>query len=218
VLTDILNIPINIERAKLADQVLSLAEMSWIDYEELTETKEYSGYRISYWHGEITIVSPSKNHERIAEIISGLIKTFCRQQNLAYFPLGSTTLKKPPLAGKEAVEARVDERRKGMSTKTPDHSFAFGTDKPLPDLAIEVTYTSGSSADLEKYKYLGIEEVWFWKNKEITFYRLIDGEYELVESSICLPQLEASFIISFINRGLTETPLTIEADFYQQLD
>ena len=200
-LTDILNIPINIERAKLADQVLSLAEMTWIDYEKLTETEEYSGYRISYWHGVITIVSPSKNHERIAEIISGLIKTYCRQQNLAYFPLGSTTLKKPPLAGKE-----------------PDHSFAFGTDKSLPDLAIEVTYTSGSTADLEKYKYLGVKEVWFWKNKEIKFYRLIDGEYEAVEKSTCLPQLEADFIISFINRGLTETPLTIEEDFYQQLD
>lgn len=25
------------------------------------------------------------------------------------------------------------------------------------------------------------------------------------------------FLITFVNRGLTETPLTIEADFYQQL-
>lgn len=200
-LTDILNIPIDIERAKLADQILSLAEMTWIDYEQLTETEEYSGYLISYWHGLITIVSPSKNHERIAEIISGLIKTFCRQQNLPYFPLGSTTLKKPPLAGKE-----------------PDHSFAFGKDKSIPDLAIEVTYTSGGTADLEKYKYLGVKEVWFWKKEEIKFYRLVNGEYEAVAKSICLPQLKADFIISFINRGLTETPLTIEADFYQQLD
>ena len=291
------------------------------------------GYRISYWRGVITILSPSKNHERIAEIISGLVRTFCRRYNLAYFPMDSTTLKKPPLAGKE-----------------PDHSFALETDKALPDLAIEVTYTSGethslqsktgllpkaaflrracfqrklcpapqdagtrsfpsrakpeaftptvpctrggllasarrssrftticfappssppagrghecvrvvalqqsgarkqcaqcrcsatvrcfapppprtrcaacnahqdgSIADLEKYKYLGIKEVWLWKDREVTFYCLDNGEYEVVSTSICLPQLRADFLITFINRGLTETPLTIEADFYRQL-
>ncbi|MEL7009946.1 MAG: Uma2 family endonuclease [Cyanobacteria bacterium J06648_1] len=126
--TDRLNIPIDRDRARLADQILSLAEICWDDYEELTKTEEYSGYRTSYWYGVLTIVSPSRNHERIAEIINGLIKAFCRHQNLAYFPLGSTTLKKPPLAGKE-----------------PDHSFAFGTDKSFPDLAVEVTYTSGET-------------------------------------------------------------------------
>ena len=196
--TDLLNIPIDLDRASRADQTLSLLEMTWDDYERLTQ--EYLGYRISYWRGVITIVSPSKNHERIAEIISGLIKTFCRKYDLAYFPMGSTTLKKPPLAGKE-----------------PDHSFALGTDKLLPDLAIEVTYTSGSVGDLEKYKYLGVKEVWLWQDREITFYYLDDGEYEAVPTSVCLPQLDADFLIIFINRGLTETPLTIEADFYRQL-
>jgi Uma2 family endonuclease len=199
VFTDLLNIPIDVNRASRADQILSLAQMTWDDYEKLTE--EYLGYRISYLNGVITIVSPSKNHERIAEIINGLIKTYCRKYDLAYFPMGSTTLKNPPLAGKE-----------------PDHSFAFETDKSLPDLAVEVTYTSGSVADLEKYQYLGIKEVWFWFNSEIKFYCLIDGEYEEIESSVCLPQLSASFLITFINRGLTETPLTIEADFYRQLN
>ncbi len=197
--TDILNISIDRDRASRADQILSLAEMTWDDYEKLTQ--EYLEYRISYLDGVITIVSPSKNHERIAEVINGLIKTFCRKYDLAYFPMGSTTLKNPPLAGKE-----------------PDHSFAFETDKSLPDLAIEVTYTSGSLSDLEKYKYLGIREIWFWQNGKISFYYLTGGEYKAVDESVCLPQLNADFLIIFINRGLTETPLTIEADFYRQLD
>ena len=197
--TDLLNIPIDRDRASYADQILCLAEMTWNDYEQLIG--EDSGYRISYWQGVIVIVSPSRNHERIAESISGLIKTFCRKYSLAYFSLGSTTLKEPPFAGKE-----------------PDHSFAFKTDKALPDLAIEVIYTSGGVSDLEKYQYLGISEVWLWQNSEITFYRLVDEEYEVIASSVCLPQLRADFLITFINRGLTETPLTIEADFYRQLD
>ncbi|MDJ0596404.1 MAG: Uma2 family endonuclease [Pleurocapsa sp. MO_226.B13] len=197
--TDLLNLPIDSDRASRTDQILSLAGMTWDDYEKLT--KEYLGYRISYLNGVITLVSPSKSHERIAEIINGLIKTYCRKYNLAYFPMGSTTLKNPPLAGKE-----------------PDHSFAFETDKSIPDLAVEVTYTSGSVTDLEKYKYLRVKEVWFWSNNEITFYRLVDDKYQEIEESICLPKLSSNFLITFINRGLTETPLTIEADFYRQLD
>ncbi len=197
--TDLLNLPLDSDRASLSDQILKLNNMSWSDYEQLTD-EEYLGYRASYLNGVITIVSPSRSHERIAEIINGLIKTYCRKYNLVYFPMGSTTLKNPPLAGKE-----------------PDHSFAFEMDKSLPDLAVEVTYTSGGIADLEKYKYLGVKEVWLWKNNEITFYRLIDSGYEEIENSVCLSKLSADFLATFIERGLTETPLAIEEDFYQQL-
>ena len=69
--TDLLNLPIDRDRATHADQTLSLAGMTWDDYERLTQ--ENFGYRISYLHGVITIVSPSRNHERIAEVINGLI-------------------------------------------------------------------------------------------------------------------------------------------------
>ncbi|VEP18496.1 conserved hypothetical protein [Hyella patelloides LEGE 07179] len=197
--TDLLNLPLDRDRASQSDQILSLSNMSWSDYERLVETD--IDYRASYLNGVITIVSPSRSHERIAEIINGLIKTYCRKYNLVYFPMGSTTLKNPPLAGKE-----------------PDHSFAFETDKSLPDLAVEVTYTSGGIADLEKYKYLGVQEVWLWKNNEITFYRWVDSEYVEIKNSMAMPKLSSSFLIAFINRGLTETPLTIEEDFYRQLN
>lgn len=197
--TDLLNLPLDRDRASQSDQILSLSNMSWSDYERLVETEE--GYRASYLNGVITIVSPSRSHERIAEIINGLIKTYCRKYNLVYFPMGSTTLKNPPLAGKE-----------------PDHSFAFETDKSLPDLAVEVTYTSGGIADLEKYQYLGVQEVWLWKNNEIMFYRLVDSKYVEIKNSIAMPKLSSDFLIAFINRGLIETPLTIEEDFYRQLN
>ena len=198
--TDLLNLPIDSDRPQAQDQILSLSGMSWSDYEKLT-SQDYLGYRISYLNGVITIVSPSRSHERIAEIINGLIKTYCRKYNRVYFPMGSTTLKNPPLAGKE-----------------PDHSFAFDTDKSIPDLAVEVTYSSGGVADLEKYRYLKVKEVWFWKNNEITFYHLVNSEYQEIENSVCLPKLSADFLVTFVNRGLTETPLTIEDDFYQQLN
>ena len=197
--TDQLALPIDSNRVSQYDQILIVAGITWADYEKF-DSIEYPGYRISYLNGVITIVSPSPNHETIAEVINYLVVAYCRKYNLLYFPMRSTTLKKPPLAGKE-----------------PDVSFAFGTKKSLPDLAIEVIYSSGGIADLEKYKYLGIKEVWFWQNERIRFYKLVDSDYVELQVSDCLSKLSPDFLIRFVNRGLTESPLIIEADFIKEL-
>lgn len=44
-----------------------------------------------------------------------------------------------------------------------------------------------------------------------------DSQYVEIEVSSCLPKLSSAFLIEFINRGLRESPLTIENDFIQQL-
>lgn len=198
----LINIPLPIDSDLLSqqDQTLSWAGMTWPDFEKFI-SEEYLGYRVSYFNGVITLVSPSKNHERIAEVIGDLVKAYCRKHNLLYFPMRSTTLKNPPLVGKE-----------------PDVSFSFDTDKEIPDLAIEVIFSSGGIADLEKYQILGVREVWFWKNSEITFYQLQDNGYQKISKSSCLSNLASSNLASFVNRGFTESPLIIEADFVKQLD
>ena len=84
-----------------------------------------------------------------------------------------------------------------------------------------------------KYQYLRVGEVWFLRmetllskklvphsrrqNEEIKFYRLVDSQYTEIKTSSCLPNLSAEFLINFINRGLAESPLTIEADFVSKL-
>ena len=197
--TDLLHLPIDSERLTRQDQILTLSGMSWNDYEKLTQANSH--YLLSYLEGVITIVSPSRSHEAIERTISILINAYCRQYNLLYFPLGSTTLKNPETVGKE-----------------PDTSYAFATNKVIPDLAVEVVFSSGGTADLIKYQYLRVGEVWFWQNDEIKFYRLVDSQYIEIETSSCLPDLSAEFLIDFINRSLTESPLTIEADFISQLN
>ncbi len=91
-------------------------------------------------------------------------------------------------------------------------------DKDLPDLAVEVIFSSGGVADLQKYQSLKIPEVWFWQNNVITFYQLENNNYQVIETSKYLSNLESSKIINFINRGLTESPLTIEAEFIKYLN
>ena len=66
------NLPLDFDYLSHQDQTLSFAGMSWADYEKF-DSQEYLGYRVSYYNGVITLVSPSQNHEVIAEVINYLI-------------------------------------------------------------------------------------------------------------------------------------------------
>ena len=182
-----------------SDRVLTITDATWEDYEEL-DSPEYDCYLISYLKNEITIMSPGRNHERIAELIGILIETYCRKVNLPYYPFGSTRLKKEKKEGKEA-----------------DTGYAFVTEKEYPDLSVEVNFTSGSIKDLTKYQYLKIKEVWLYQNQEIKFYYLQDNCYSEIEESICLPGIKPEELIEYINRGFTESPLSIDRDWSAKL-
>ena len=202
-------LPLDSDRLQRQDQTLSLAGMTWEDYQQF-DAEEYPGYRVSYFNGVITLVSPSKNHERIAQTIAILVSAYCRKYNLTYFPMGSTRLESKPLAGKE-----------------PDVSFAFNTDKDIPDLAIEVIFSSDSLDDLDKYQAIGVKEVWFlrmetlpsrelgphsrWRNNKITFYQLQTEGYIEISNSIFLPNLTSKTLANFANQGLTKSALIIES-------
>lgn len=187
-------LPFDLNCLSQKDQTLSLAGMSWADYEKFDDP-EYPGYRVSYFNGVITLVSPSQNHEVIAEVINYLIIAYCKKINLPYYPMRSTRLTNQPLAGKE-----------------PDVSFSFSSKKSIPDLAIEVIFSSGN-IDLKKYYSIGVAEVWFWQDNQITFYQLVKERYIKIAQSVFLPNLAAKDLENFVNRGFNESPLTIEADF-----
>ena len=70
------NLPL--ERNKFAqnDQILTITGADWLDYQNFT-SQEYSGYRVSYFNGEITVVFLGRNHERIATVINRLIIAYC---------------------------------------------------------------------------------------------------------------------------------------------
>jgi hypothetical protein len=50
-------------------------------------------------------------------------------------------------------------------------------------LSIEVVFTSGGTSKLERYKALGVPEVWFWEDGLLKLYYLRDSSYELIDRS-----------------------------------
>ena len=63
-------------------------------------------------------------------------------------------------------------------------------------------WTRGGIDKLEIYRWLGIAEVWFWIDEEITLYVLRGDRYERVERSAWLPGLDVALLCSFLDRPL----------------
>jgi Uma2 family endonuclease len=110
-------------------------EVSWEGYEALlSELGDSLQYRVTFLDGNLELVSPSRRrHERNKRTIGSLIELYCQEKRIRYFPLGSTTFRK--------------EAQRGGTE--PDESYCIETDKPFPDLAIEVVVTSGGWDKLE---------------------------------------------------------------------
>jgi Uma2 family endonuclease len=68
----------------------------------------------------------------------------------------------------------------------------------IPDIAIEVVWTSGGIDKLEVYRDLGISEVWFWQDNALQFYLLRDGAYVHSARSRLLPDLDPALVARFM--------------------
>jgi len=81
----------------------------------------------------------------------------------------------------------------------PDDSFNMGSKKPIPDLAIEVIITSGSTDKLAGYKTLGVPEVWFLKDGTLQLYGFQDGEYVALGQSNVLLGLDIALLTTCLS-------------------
>ncbi|MEM9273324.1 MAG: Uma2 family endonuclease [Cyanobacteria bacterium P01_F01_bin.143] len=193
-------LPINSNKFAQKDQLLTITEASWQDYQNFN-AEEYPGYRVSYLDGEITIMSPGRNHEKIAEVINRLIIAYCEKFEIQDFPFRQTRLEAKDSAGKE-----------------PDVAYAFNQDKKLPELVVEVIFSSGNLNNIkDSYQAIGVEELWIWQNNQITFYSLDQNNYIEIESSKILKRISAKSFVQFVNRGMTESPFLIKKDFLKTL-
>jgi Uma2 family endonuclease len=158
---------------------------TWTDYEALDAMRgDHARPRITYLDGAVELMSPSNDHERIKSWIGHLVESFCIARRIVISPYGSWTLKSK--LRDAAAEA--------------DECYVFGPDrKPLPDLAIEVVWTSGGFDKLEVYRRLGVGEVWFWKDDRFTIHVLRANGYASRDRSVCLPDLDLEVLASLLD-------------------
>ncbi|NEO08734.1 MULTISPECIES: Uma2 family endonuclease [unclassified Moorena] len=129
------------------------------------------GVRLFYYDGIIEILMPGREHEIFASIIGYLITTFLTEKGIFFQPTRSMT-----------------QEKEGVASAQADESYCIGSVKPIPDLSIEVVFSSGGISKLERYQALGVPEVWFWEDGLLKLYHLTDGSYVPIERSL-LPGL-----------------------------
>jgi Uma2 family endonuclease len=148
------------------DQLL-LLQGSWEKFELIQQgCEDNKGLRLSYFDGTIELLMPGLLHEIFSHAIGTLLTIFLAHQGLLFFAMGQTDQKKKPIAAAQ-----------------PDQSYSIGTLKKIPDLAIEVVFTSGGINKLAKYQAIGVSEVWFWEDGTLALYRLRGKVYERIEQS-----------------------------------
>jgi Uma2 family endonuclease len=155
------------------DRLLTL-EGNWEHFKLIQQgCEQNSGARLFYLSGKIEILMPGLLHENFSRVIGWMLTYFLlTKKQLKFTPTGSVT-----------------QEQEGAASAQADESYCLGERKPIPDLSIEVVFTSGGIKKLEVYQALGVPEVWFWEDGILTLYHRRSHGYERIERSE-LPGLE----------------------------
>ena len=138
------------------------------------------GIRLFYYEGEVEILAVSQDHEFFSRTISGLLFIYCLEKRIQFAPTGSFTQEKEGVASAQADESYYISR--GRTASSP------------PDLSIEVVFTSGNESKLNRYRALGVPEVWFWEDGFFSLYYLQDSGYQRIDRSVVLPGLDIDLL------------------------
>ncbi|MBA3425933.1 MAG: Uma2 family endonuclease [Rubrobacter sp.] len=183
----------------LAEGKVILHNVSWTTYELLlSEHLDSSAPRFTYDRGELEIISPSPEHEKLNRRIAQLIITFTEEMNIEAEDLGSTTFRREDLErGFEPdscfyIENKGRIRGKGRIDLTVD---------PPPDLVIEIDITSPSLDKVPIYARMKVPEVWRFDGQRLAILALEGTVYVESAQSTVLPPLTGATLSDFIGKS-----------------
>ncbi len=162
--------------------------LTWREFKAVEQLLDRPGYRLSFLDGVLEIkLMPGEPHETVKKRIAGLLELYLLMAGFDFTPTGSMTL----------------ESETGKVKREADESYKLAPRRRLPDLAIEVVFSSGGINQLEAYKRLKIKEVWFWEDGLLEVYHL-RGEgntldYEKVSSSEEVKGIDLDLLLRCIN-------------------
>jgi Uma2 family endonuclease len=178
------------------DKIMTL-QGDWAQFKLIQKGCEQNrGIRLFYFDGTIELVMPSRKHEIFAHIIGYLLTYFLSHQDLEFLAVGS-----------------ADQEKAGESSAQPDQSYCIGSIKPIPDLSIEVVFTSGGPNKLQRYQAIGVPEVWFWEDGTLKLYHLRPSGYEQIQQSELdgLRDLDLEVLKRHMLMGELSTPKAVKS-------
>lgn len=164
------------------DKVAVYHDRTWEQFKHIQKGLEgHPGVRLSFYAGVVEVFMPGRLHEIFRTIIGSLLEAFFFEWNIQIIPTGSVT-----------------QEQAGVASAEADESYCFGEAKPIPNLSIEVIFTSSSAKKLELYRALRVPEVWLWQDGLLTLHRLGENGYTRISRSQ-IPEL-ANLDIELLSR------------------
>jgi len=163
-----------------------LRGVTYAQYEALADARGESAVpRMTYLGGELELMSPSIDHESIKTMWARLLEAYGEEAGIELAGFGSWTVRSEPA-------------ERGLE---PDECYVIGAvRKPVPDIALEVVWTSGLLDKLEVYRGLGVHEVHVWRDGRISIHVLQGGRYQSAPRSDLLPDLDLDLLTSYLLR------------------
>ncbi|MEM8639822.1 MAG: Uma2 family endonuclease [Cyanobacteria bacterium P01_G01_bin.54] len=169
----------NLTLSPPSDRCLTFSDVGWLQFQTIvTAFDTVAGIRFAYLDGTLDIMTNSFDHEEYKKTIAVLLEAYLRVSGIRFYAQGS------PMLGSEAQQAR----------KEPDECYSLAIKKTIPDLAIEVIFTSGGVDKLKLYQRLGVPEVWLWEDGVLQVYELTDVGYQQRHQSKLLPKLDLTLL------------------------
>ncbi|OCQ95661.1 hypothetical protein BCD67_10015 [Oscillatoriales cyanobacterium USR001] len=167
------------------NQCITLYDVTWEKFEAIESALEgFAGVRFVYLDRTLDIMTPlSEEHENSKSTIGRLLELYFIEKGIRSYTCGSKTIGNLGLGGR----------------KEPDESYNLQSKKDIPDLVIEVIVTSGGVNVLEIYKRIKVPEVWFWQKGKLSIYCLREQQYQQVEQSELLPNLDLDLLVRCAN-------------------
>ena len=156
------------------------------EYEALIAMRgESSVPRVTYLKGVLELMSPSTHHEKDKTRLARLLEAWAEETGVQIEGYGSWTLK----------DEREDRGAEADECYTVGRLAKDDDDSDRPDIAIEVTWTSGGIDKLEVYRKLGVHEVWFYERSTLRFFALRGESYASIPRSEFLPALDPALLV-----------------------
>lgn len=186
------------QQSKQREHIL-LRSIQWKTFETLiSELASQPSKRLTYDSGTLEIWVPLPLHERYKKFLARLIEILTEELDVEICSLGSTTWNREDLwKGVEADECYYIQNEPAIRSRL---QIDLAVDPP-PDLAIEIDITSLSLSRLSIYGALGVPEVWRFDGQQLSFLKLVDGEYREIEQSIALPVAISKEIASLLQKA-----------------
>lgn len=162
--------------------------LTWREFKAVEQLLDRPGYRLSFLNGVLEIRRRSgEPQEIIKERIGALVEQYLLIAGFDFTPTSSMTL----------------ESETGKVKREADESYKLAPGRRLPDLAIEIVFSSGGIDKLEAYKRLKIPELWFWEDGLLEVYHLRgegDGlHYEKISSSEEVQGIDLDLLLRCMN-------------------